>query len=202
MDSALGGARRKSYRPLYLLIAVCIAPVVASYLAYFWWQPSGRVNYGDLIEPQRPVPALDLRQLDGTAMDFAALRGKWVMVTVDSASCDSDCRQRLWKMRQVRLTQGKDSDRVERLWLVTDKEPLEILLMREHEGAHFLRADAGQLQQFLPLPAKAAEGAMVLADYIWLIDPNGNLMLRWPKDADPSKMKRDLTKLLKVSQIG
>lgn len=203
MTQAIGESTRPtSYRPLYWLMAVCAAPVFAAVVAYFWWQPAGRVNYGDLIEPQRPAPALQLQQLDGHPARLSDLRGKWLMLTVDAASCDSDCRHRLWKMRQVRLTQGKDSDRIERVWLVTDRAPLEIMLMREHEGAHLLRADPHQLEQFLALPDDAGIQPTALSDHIWLVDPLGNLMLRWPKDADPSKMKRDLSKLLKASRIG
>lgn len=190
-----GGARSRGRWPLYVLIAVCLAPVAASYVAYYVWQPSARVNYGELLRPQRPLPALDLSELDGTAVDAAILRGRWTMVMANPANCVRSCRDRLWKMRQVRLTQGKDGDRIQRVWFVTDKAPLEILLMREYQGTQFLRADSAQLRRFLP----AGDD---LTDHIWLIDPLGNLMMRWPKDPDASRMKRDLSRLLKASRIG
>ena len=69
--------------------------------------------------------------------------------------------------------------------------------MREHDGTLFLRAQPAELERFLALP----EGGRLI-DHIWLIDPLGNLMLRWPKDADPNKMKRDVNKLLKASRVG
>jgi hypothetical protein len=100
-------------------------------------------------------------------------------------------------MRQLRLMQGKDMDRIERVWLVLDKEPLETMLMREYDGTHMLRADALAVRNWLPV-----EQGTRIEDHIYLIDPLGNLMMRFPKDADPSKMKKDIAKLLKASRIG
>jgi hypothetical protein len=184
---------------LYLLLAVCVAPVVASYTVYYLLPPSGRTNYGTLVEPQRPLPALGLRRLDGAAVESASLRGAWLMVQVDGGACDAACAMKLWQMRQVRLTTGKDAERVQRVWLIVDDAPLATSVIREYDGTMFLRARADEVAAFLPLPAE--DGAR-LADHIWLVDPLGNLMLRWPKDADPNRMKKDLIKLLKASKIG
>lgn len=189
----------KRYRTLYLLLVLCLAPVVASYYAYYVMPPSGRTNYGDLISPQRPLPALTLHELDGRPVDPASLRGRWLMVQVDGGDCGDYCQRKLWQMRQVRLTTGKDAERVERVWLISDTAPLPTLVMREYEGTRFLRADVAELKSFLALPASADAQ---LSDYIWLVDPIGNLMLRWPRNADPNRMKRDLGKLLNASQIG
>jgi hypothetical protein len=187
----------KRFRTLYLLFVLCAAPVVASYTAYYLLPPSGRTNYGELIEPQRPMPALALRELDGRIVDPTTLRGRWLMVTVDGGDCGDACQRKLWQMRQVRLTTGKEADRVERIWLIDDAAPLPTIVMREYEGTRFLRAEPAQLRSFLALPAAGR-----LTDHIWIVDPLGHLMLRWPKDADPNRMKRDLARLLKASGIG
>jgi hypothetical protein len=187
------------YRTLYLLLAVCVAPVLASYTAYYLLPPSGRTNYGALIEPQRPLPTLALQQLDGTPLPAARLRGYWTMVQVDSGACGAGCDRKLWKMRQVRLTAGKDADRVQRVWLIIDETPLATTVIREYDGTLFLRARRDEVAAFLLLPDEPAGD---LADPIWLIDPLGNLMMRWPRDADPNRMKKDLIRLLKASGIG
>lgn len=189
----------RRYRTLYLLLAVCVAPVLASYLAYYVAPPAGRTNYGDLVLPQRPAPALTLTRLDGSRIEMASLRGQWLMLQVDEAACGAACQRKLWNMRQVRLTQGKDRDRIGRVWLITDAAPLATSLLREFHGTLFLRADRAELERFLALPPDP--GAR-LADHVWLIDPLGNLMLRWPKHEDPNRMKRDLTRLLRASRIG
>jgi len=186
-------------QPLYLLVLVCLAPVVASYLFYYVFPPSGRTNYGDLIEPQRPTPALALRGLDGAPFEMQSLRGRWIMVTVDRAECLDACRTKLWNMRQVRTATGKERERIERVLWIVDDAPTTTMLLREFEGTHFVRASKAQLEPFLATPA---DGKVQLEDNVWLIDPLGNLMLRWPVAADPSRMKKDMDRLLRASRIG
>jgi len=186
------------YRTLYLLIIICVAPVVASYLAYYVLPPSGRTNYGELIEPQIPLPSIEARLQDGTSFDLAKLRGRWVMLQVDESACGETCRNKLWQMRQLRTAQGKDADRIERVFLVTDGEPLQTMLLREFDGTHFLRVSRDPLR-FMPIPEEATAR---IEDHIYMIDPLGNLMMRWPRAADPNRMKRDIRRLLKASRVG
>jgi len=188
--------RRRRYLPLYLLIAITTLPIVAAYVAYYVAPPSGRTNYGTLIEPQRRTPVLPMTKLDGTAFDLRELRGRWVFVMVDSGECDPRCEDKLLMMRQQRTMTGKDRDQIERVWLIPDQVPLSIVLMREFEGTHFIRTPLQPLRDFLALP-DAADAR--LQDHIWVVDPSGNLMLRWPKDAEPSGVKRDVAQLLKVA---
>ena len=136
-------------RVLYLLIAVTLAPILASYFAYYVMPPSGRVNYGTLVEPQRPVPSIPATALDGTAFDLRSLKDKWVFVMVDGGACDEHCQSKLFHMRQQRTMTGKGRDEIERLWLITDREPLSTMLIREHEGTHFVRVDERDLRAFL-----------------------------------------------------
>jgi len=191
---------RRRLRPLYLLALACLVPVVTSYLVYYLFPPSGRTNYGVLIDPQRPTPLLALRGLDEAAFDLRALQGRWVMLTVDHAQCLDRCRSKLWNMRQVRTATGKERDRIERVLLIVDDAPTTTLMLREFEGTHFLRASAVELAPFLTLAPP--EGGAALEDCIWLIDPLGHLMLRWPVAADPSRMKKDIDRLLRASRIG
>lgn len=188
--------RWQRHLPLYGLIAITILPIAAAYFAYYVAPPAGRTNYGTLLVPQRPVPELPLANLDGTRFDLRKLEGSWVLVMVDSSDCDKPCTDKLLMMRQQRTMTGKDRDRIERVWLISDQEPLPIALMREYEGTHFVRAPVQPLREFLVLPS--GDGAR-LPDHIWLIDPRGNLMLRWPKGPEVNGVKRDLARLLKVS---
>jgi len=188
--------RFRRYLPLYILLALGVLPVAAAYIAYYVLPPSSRSNYGSLIEPQRPVPGLPLATVDGSPFDMRQLLGRWVLVMVDTSECDANCAGKLLMMRQQRTMTGKDRDHIERVWLITDHAPLPILLMREYEGTHFIRAPLQQLRDFLVLPVS---NDAQLTDHIWLIDPRGNLMLRWPKDAQINGVKRDIARLLKVA---
>lgn len=193
----------RRYWTLYLLIAVCVAPVVASYFAYYVFPPSGRTNYGQLIEPQRPVPALSLRALDGSVIDASALRGKWTMLQVVAGPCDEACAKRVWLMRQLRLMQGKDADRIERVVMLMDGGSAPAELVKAYEGTLFLQADRAQLQAFLPSEGASKSATSISIDrQLWLIDPLGNLMMVWPDEPDASRVKKDLSRLLKASRIG
>lgn len=185
-------------RALYLLILVSLAPIVASYYAYYVMPPSGRTNYGTLIDPQRPVPALAATRLDGAPFDLRALRDRWVLVMADGGACDEHCRAKLLQMRQQRTMTGKERDGIERVWFVTDRAPVDPALLREYEGTHVARVEAGELQPLLALPD--APGAD-LRDHIWLVDPPGNVMLRWPRDPDPKGTKNDIARLLRASSF-
>lgn len=191
--------RRRSGRwKMLLVVAVCAAPMIASYLTYYVIKPEGRTNYGMLIDPrQHPLPDLGSSALDGAKAGLGDYKGKWIMLQVDRAGCAAACRGKLFTMRQLRLMQGKDMERIERVWLVTDKEPVETLLMREYDGTDMLRVDAAKVKSWLPVD----EGTSA-EDHIYLIDPLGNLMMRFPKDPDPNKMKKDISKLLRASAIG
>lgn len=195
--SSIVEPKRPQRLTLYLVIAICIAPVIASYFVYYFVRPDARSNYGTLIEPQRPLPPLHLTTLDGRAFEANAIKGKWTMVMVAGGACPRACEDRLYHLRQVRLTTGKDRDRVARVWLVPDREPLSTTLMREYDGTEMLRADPRELAAWL-----GNNEAASYADHIYIVDPLGNLMMRFPIDADPSKTKRDLAKLLRASHIG
>lgn len=188
-------ARRRTRIKLLAILAVCAAPVIASYTTYYLIKPDGRTNYGELVTPPRPAAALAVTGSDGAAGTMERFLGKWVLVTLASDGCDPVCAQRLYVMRQVRLTTGKDRDRIERAIIFTDGTTPARALLSEHEGLRVLRVDAAAVSAVLaPLPV--GEPAL------YVIDPLGNVMMRFPGDADPSRMKKDIAKLLRASRVG
>lgn len=190
--------RRIGRWKLFAVIAVCASPLIASYLSYYVIKPEGRTNYGEILDPRAyPIPTLDTTTLEGKPVSLDAYKGKWIMLLVDGADCEDACKRKLYNLRQLRLAQGKDMDRVERVWLITDNKPLETLLIREYDGTRMIRAKPDLVEKWLPV-----EPDTTVADHIYMIDPLGNLMMRFPKDADPNKIKKDLSKLLKASRIG
>ena len=176
------------------IAALCLAPFVAALIAYYYWQPQGGMNYGELI-PARPLIDPPLRHLDQRAFRLSELKGKWILLQLDQADCAAACQSKLYNMRQVRLAQGREMERVERVWLILDEAPLQTLLLREYDGTRMLRAAGSPLLAEFPPPGD-------VRDHIYLIDPHGNLMLRFPKDADPRRMHKDLARLLRASRIG
>lgn len=175
----------KRGRAKFLLLGLffCL-PVAAGWIA--WWldlAPGTTSNYGTLLPPQ-PVPAGPL----------AAMKGKWVLVQFDDAACDAACERKLYFMRQVRRATGKEMQRVERAWVVTGGGQPAPALLAAIEGTVLIQSDERLLAAF---PADGSPAA-----HIYLVDPIGNLMLRFPRDPDPSRMIKDLQRLLRVSRFG
>lgn len=191
--STSDAATKRGRRELIGLALVCIAPVAASYFLYYGWQPSHFKNYGDLI-PLAPVAALAPVPKAAPVDDLAALRGKWLLVMTDAGACEKSCRDKLWQLRQLRLTQGKEMDRIVRVWLVDDAAAVRPL-DADYEGTVVL--PRSRFPELANMPAPASP-----RDHLYVIDPIGNLMMRFPKDADLNRVKKDLIHLLKASQIG
>jgi cytochrome oxidase Cu insertion factor (SCO1/SenC/PrrC family) len=187
------GARghRKPY-VLWLILAICAAPLIASYLAYYVWRPSGHVNYGELLAP-RALPDAALERMQGGAFRLSALKTNWVLLSVDHAECDERCRSKLVYMRQLRLAQGRESGRVQLVWIVTDDRNPDPRLLEQHPDLHVVRARTTQLRE--ALPASVSPEA-----HIYVIDPLENLMMRFPADPDPRRMLKDLSRLMRHSK--
>jgi hypothetical protein len=179
---------------MLLVLLVCAAPVIASYFTYYVIRPEGRSNYGELIQPQRLLPALKLTDLQGRAIDAESLKGQWLFVAVAGGACDAACERNLYLQRQLRETLGKDRDRMDKVWFVTDDAAIKPEVQKNVEGAQVLRVSRGELARWLA----PAEGS-ALEQHLYVVDPLGHWMMRFPADADPDKMKRDLSKLLRAS---
>ncbi|MDO9421808.1 MAG: cytochrome C oxidase subunit I [Herminiimonas sp.] len=191
-------SKNKGRWKLLAVILVCASPIILSYLTYYVIKPQSRTNYGAFIDPRdHPIPALGTTTLDGKPIALDAYKGKWIMLQVDGGECPAVCEKKLHDIRQLRLAQGKEMERIERVWLITDNKPLDTILIREFDGTNMLRAKADVVRGWLPV-----EEGTTISDHIFMIDPLGNLMMRFPKDADPNKIKKDVTKLLKASSIG
>jgi hypothetical protein len=191
--------RKKSGRlKMLLVLAMCVAPVVASYFTYFVIKPQGRTNYSDLISPSRDLPAdLPLTKLNGEAVPALNLRGQWLMVVVSDAACDASCEKSLYLQRQLRETLGREKDRVDKVWFITDAAtPRAEVLQAISQGtpATVLRVPREALAKWF-----APAAGQTLEAHTYIVDPMGQWMMRAPINPDPAKLKRDVEKLLRAS---
>lgn len=188
---------RGRWRTLAVLL-VCAAPVIASYFTYYVIRPQARHNFGELIEPQRPLPAVMATALDGGTVALPSLKGQWLLVSVGDGACDRSCERHLYLQRQLRESLGRDKDRVDWVWLVAaDGAPVREPLRPALSQAVVLRVDSARLAQWLA-PAPGHQ----LSDHLYLVDPMGNWMMRFPANLDmagAAKAKRDLERLLRAS---
>lgn len=183
---------------MLLVLAVCAAPVVASYFTYFVIRPEGRSNYATLVTPPRAMPAdLGLRTLAGEPVPSASLRDQWLMVVVADAACDATCEKNLYLQRQLRETLGREKERVDKVWLVPDggtPRPEVMQAISTGSPAAVLRVPRDKLAAWLEPGAGQS-----LSQHLYLVDPMGQWMLRAPPNPDPAKLKRDLERLLRAS---
>lgn len=182
---------------MLLVLLVCAAPVIASYFTYYVVRPQGRTNHGVLVDPQRPLPPageLPLTELDGRAVDATSLRGQWLLVAVAGGGCDAACERQLYLQRQLREALGKSKDRIDRVWLVDDAVAPRAELLPALREARVLRAPAAAIARWL----QPADGQPVEA-HLYLVDPLGNYMMRFPTPTEPERIKRDLERLLRAS---
>ena len=179
------------------VLAVCAAPVIASYFTYYVIRPEGRRNFGELVDPQRPLPPFASTALDATPVPLSSLKGQWLLVSVAGGACDAACERNLYLQRQLRESLGKEKDRLDWVWLVADEAPVRPELLPALKIATVLRVDSAQLAQWLaPAPGRQ------LAEHLYVVDPMGNWMLRFPAGMDKSdapRAKRDLDRLMRAS---
>ena len=182
---------------MLLVLLVCAAPVIASYLTYYVVRPEGRRNFGELIEPQRPLPDLMAQAMDGTQVNLRTLQDQWLLISVAGAQCDTVCAKHLYLQRQLREGLGKNKDRLDWVWLIDDTVPVPAEILPALKTATVLRVPAQVLQTWL-LPAQGAK----LSDHLYLVDPLGNWMMRFPAlltAEQAPNAKRDLERLMRAS---
>lgn len=197
-QDAMARQRASGRLKMLAVLAVCAAPVIASYYLYYVARPSGSgTAYSDLIQPTVPMPAVTARTLQGDEQPLRGLAGQWLLVVVDSGACDTDCEQRLFMQRQLREMTGRERDRIDKLWLVIDDaapSPALLQALQATPAMNILRLPRDVAAAWLkPAPGRALE------DHLYIVDPLGEWMMRAPAAADPSRLKRDVERLMRGS---
>lgn len=198
--------RRRSRASLLLIFGLFAAPVIVASLLFFAfpeWIPRSTTNHGTLVEPVRPLPAFELRTLDGGTIDKTFLRGKWTFVYLQAGACDERCIRQLYEIRQARLSQGKNVDRLQRLmlWSTGDLAQDRLAELQTHfpgQRIAIIGAAQSDLVDVFALDAQAP----LSAGRIYLVDPLGNLMMSYAPDDEPRGIIKDLHRLLKYSGLG
>ncbi len=180
---------RPQRRTLLLLLALFFAPLAVAFALYygFGWRPASQSIHGELISPPRPMPA-----------GAEHLRGDWALVYVGDGGCDEDCRTALVFARQTRLSLNKDMTRLSRVMLATDNCCDVPYLKKEHEGIKVFDVSGPEEKAELLAVLPAVE----LKHTLFVVDPLGNLVMRYDVRQPPAGLLEDLRKLLKLSHIG
>jgi cytochrome oxidase Cu insertion factor (SCO1/SenC/PrrC family) len=195
------GARRK----LLLLAALFVLPMLVAYALYYsGWRPEAVHPFGELVQPARPVEDAALVLLDGKPIRFSELRGKWTLVTFSAAECLSPCERNLVKMRQVIAAQGKEAERIQSMLIVKDAKTRDWLnyAIKDYPGMRAVVGPPEAVDALARQFALPAGSPLDNLNRIYVVDPLGNFMMSYPADADPTGMRKDLARLLRISRIG
>jgi len=198
-------AQRRSRIKLIGVLLIFAGPL---FLAFVWLQmvKSGAVvatsTHGELISPARPLSAFELQDVDGKAFGPDQLNSVWTLLYFTRGQCSERCETNLYHMRQVRLSLNKNMTRVQRVAVVSGSSDISSELLTEHPGLTAVSGSASAVQAFATQFEQAESSLPVIKDAIYLVDPLGNLMMRFPPDLNPKSMLEDLKHLLKVSRIG
>lgn len=195
MNSIDAAARGR--RTLLLLAVVFLGPMavaMALYFTGFRWRPEGSTHHGALYQPARPLPEASVAWV-GSAPASGTLRGKWSLMYIGTGECAAECRETLVVTRQVRRALGRELDRVQRLYLLRSGAPDSAFLAGEHPGIGVV-ADGATVAEIGRIAGQVGEGDIFLAD------PLGNLVMRYPAGTPIKDIHADLQRLLKISTIG
>jgi hypothetical protein len=182
-------APKSQRKTLLLLTALFFVPLAAAFILYYGvgWRPAGGSNHGELLQPVRQLPA-----------GGDKLLGKWALLYVGDGRCDADCRQALVFARQTRLSLGKEMSRVNRAFLTLANCCDLAYLDKEHEGIKVFDVSEPEPSEQLLSVLPTGE----LKHWLFIIDPQGNIVMRYDVRENPRGLLEDMKKLLKLSHIG
>ena len=196
-SAASAPAGGRSLWPLWAMVVIFALPAVAAWFFHFNPEllPATRVNRGELIEPVRPWPSeLRLVRSDGSVFDAAAFRDHWTLLVVSRAPCGAECERRLAELRQIRLALGESRYVVERVALLAGGAAT--ALAEPFAGTDVVRADSSAEPALQALFGPGPD----IWDRVYVVDPFGNLMMRYAADAPPKDVLKDMERLLKASK--
>ena len=203
-DTVSPAARPTSKLIPTLVLIVAFLPIAASVLLYVsGWRPTSTVNHGELITPALPLADHALHDVDGKVVKFSDLRGQWVMLYLDAADCPATCMDNLYRMRQTYIAQGKERERIERVFITTagDATPALKAQLADYAGMHIWATDAMTLSA-IAHDLGINTDQLAQQHNIYLIDPMGNFFMRYSPAIDPAGLRKDLERLLKYSGAG
>ena len=199
-DPLSNSVRNRKRLTLIALMALFLSPVLAAWL----WTPDTFRNRGELIDPPQPLVNVPMISPDGSDVDLTNLFGRWTYVFFVEAGCDESCKQLADAVERVRLSQGKNEKRVRLMVITLSPDALssvdEIRLIMPKTIV--LGVNAADKEQLLPQFMSSGEASALQSGSVFLVDPMGNLMMSYPAKADPTDLRKDISRLLRASRIG
>ncbi|MEQ7920975.1 hypothetical protein ABQX22_17385 [Xanthomonas sp. WHRI 1810A] len=180
-------SRRKGRLQLILVLLVAIGPMILATSMYKlkFWVPDNRSFHGELIGTGETRAELGVQSDEK----------RWQLLVTAPGECAADCQQLVYLARQIQIGLGRDASRASHA--ITTSQPLS----PEYEAR--LTREYPQLQRY-PLDLKRYKRTApgVELPQLWIVDPHGNLVLRYGAEVNGKDVLNDLRQLLKLSNIG
>jgi len=195
--------RRRGRKQLIVVAILFLLPVASAIIATQMipgFRPFGMANYGTLVTPVVPIDAAELEPLDERATDEMLLAGVWSLVVFSNQGCDPRCQEQLYLTRQIRTLLNKDSTRLQRLLVLSERESgtaTVVELREQHPGLRVVYANSKLLTLF-----EVESTEPVASQRVFLIDPQGYLMMFYEPQFEPKSVLKDLKRLFKTSRLG
>ncbi|WP_194788581.1 hypothetical protein [Pseudomonas sp. UFMG81] len=180
------GRKARGRLQLLLILFVVLGPMILATSMYKldFWVPEGRSYHGAMIGNGEGRADIGINAADE----------RWQLLVSAPEACAEDCRQLVYLARQIQIGLGRDASRASHA--LAAAQPLaadyQALLGREYPQLQRYPLDAARYRQKVGEPGPQ----------LWIVDPHGNLVLRYDAKANGKQVLDDLRHLLKLSNIG
>ena len=201
VNNAIADKKRNPYTVWFVVIAF-IAPVVLAYIMFFFVDVKSFVNHGEILNPIVHISSFKLTDEDNEIIPQAELTYKWRLISFLGKDCDQVCESRLYDTRQIHTSLGKNQHRLSRMFLHLEPagEALIKLIDETHEDVIHVNGDVNKIKDALGINVR--EDVSITNNEVYIMDPMGNVMMRFTQEQPNKEFLFDLKKLLKASQIG
>lgn len=199
--------RFRSRAVLILLAALFIFPVVAAYVLFYImeWRPQGMINTGELIKPVQMFPKVSFATTQNKSFNYSDLKHSWILFSVSDGICDEACQFQIYKMRQIDTGMADKQERIERLFIIrSNRGNTQFInkLSRDYPEMWVIKGPDNAVNDIIRTISKTTAPKQSIFNKIYVVDPMGNLIMRYKPDADPKGVLKDLTRLLRFSHQG
>ncbi len=201
VNNAIADNKRNPYTVWFVVIAF-IAPVALAYIIFYFVDVKSFVNHGEILNPIIHIRSLELKSENGDIITEKELTYKWRLISFVGKNCDQQCESRLYDTRQIHTSLGKDQHRLIRMFvhLQPAGDTLAKLIAEKHPDTIQVIGDTNIILKALGDNIRSDAGINDNETYI--MDPMGNVMMRFTQEQPSKEFLYDLKKLLKASQIG
>lgn len=201
VNNPLAGKKRNPYTVWFVVLAF-IAPVVLAYIMFFFVDVKSFVNHGEILNPIVHIFSFELKNKHGEIIPQKELTYKWRLISFLGKDCDQQCEKRLFDTRQIHTSLAKNQHRLSRMFVHLEPagDSLSKLIAETHPGVIQVNGNEDIITKALDNNFRGDAG--IINNETYIMDPMGNVMMRFTQEQPEKEFLYDLKKLLKASQIG